>query len=672
MFEILPLVILIASGLVILSVLTSVIAFRIGAPLLLLFLALGLAVGEDGLGIQFDDARVAYFIGSIALAVILFDSGFNTRFETISRSWGPALVLSTVGVLLTTALVGAATHYLSGLSWLASLLLGAIVSSTDAAAVFFLLRVGGLKIRERVRATLEVESGSNDPMAVFLTIALVELIVAGANREAAVIELALAFVSQIGIGAVAGFAGGWAITKIVNRLTLEPGLYPVMMLGLALFLFALTSLIGGSGFLAVYIAGILAGNMGRRAMPLLRRFQDGLTWMCQIAMFLMLGLLASPSAFGQIVVQAIFVALFLIFIARPVAVWLCLLPFGFTREETAFISWVGLRGAVSILLAIVPMMAQIPVGQAFFNIAFIIVLTSLLVQGWTISPMARWLGLVVPPAIGPVEKLELELPGNAHHELVVYRIVEDSPVAAGERIPRWARPSLILRGGRSMRLHEAGKLRPGDYVYIFAAPRFTPLLDRLFASPVELTESDTEFFGDFSFPAGSKLGDLAQQYDIEIDEERREKTIADILAADIGSDIHRGDRMTLGKVELIVRDVNDDGKVVTVGLSLAPQETGRRRLPLFQNLAEIRSTIRKRFRERRESKADGKSGAPEAATAVAGDGASSTPVAAAQGTSAEDTPTPAMSAEVEEVRPARSRSRSKDGNGAQAPSPEKT
>ena len=598
MLDPLTIVLLVASGLLVLAVLTSLIAYRIGAPLLLVFLAFGLAVGEDGLGIEFDNAPVAFFIGSVALALILFDSGFNTRLETVARASWPALVLATLGVLLTTGLVGVVTHYLSGLSWPASFLLGAIISSTDAAAVFFLLRVGGLKLRERVRATLEVESGANDPMAVFLTITLVEMIVSGAGRDQAFLDFAGIFFAQIGLGAVMGLLGGWLIAQAINRVQLEPGLYPVIVIGLALLLFAVTSQIGGSGFLAAYIGGLMSGNFGTRSMPMLRRFQDGVSWLCQIGMFLMLGLLATPSGFGLIWVQGLFIAFFLILIGRPIAVWLCLLPFGFKREETAFISWVGLRGAVSILLAITPMMAGIPVGQAFFNIAFIVVLTSLVVQGWTIRPMARWLGILVPPEIGPVEKVELELPGAARHELVVYRITENSPVGTGERIPRWARPSLIVRAGRSLRPHEAGRLQVGDLVYIFAAPRYIRLLDRLFAGRVEITDTDAEFFGDFAFPGTTSLGDIARQYNLEVDDTDAEKTVAELLIQRYGEDIHRGDRLTLGQVELIVRDVTDDNRVARVGVSLAPQERAAR-LPLFQNLEEITTNLRARLAGRR-------------------------------------------------------------------------
>ncbi|MCT8970993.1 potassium/proton antiporter [Microbaculum marinisediminis] len=587
--------ILISSALLVLAVLTSLIAFRIGAPLLLLFLGIGLLVGVDGLGLSFDNAPVAYFIGSVALAVILFDSGFNTRFETASRALWPSLTLATVGVLLTTALVGVVVHVLGGLSWRASLLLGAIVSSTDAAAVFFLLRVGGIKIRERVRATLEVESGSNDPMAVFLTATLVDMIVAGPEVGAPLAAFLEAFVRQIGFGAVAGIGGGWLIATTINRLRLEPGLYPAIVLGMALLMFALVSLSGGSGFLTVYLAGMMTGNLGRQGMPLLRRFQDGLTWLSQIGMFLILGLLATPSEFGKIWVQGIVVALFLMLVARPLAVWLCLLPYRFTREETAFISWVGLRGAVSILLAILPMMAAIPAGQAFFNIAFIVVLTSMMLQGWTIRPVAKKLGLVVPPDIGPVEKVELELPGRATHELVAYHIVEDSPVATGERIPRWARPSLIVREGRSMKPLEAGPPRVGDYVYIFTAPRYIRLLDRLFASAVALDETDRVYFGDFALDGKASMADIAHEYGVTLPEDPGDTTLADFLTREFGSDPRRGDRIVLGPIELIVRDIGDDDDIETVGLSLAPVEPTRRRLPMFWNIDEIEEGLRQRY-----------------------------------------------------------------------------
>ncbi|ESR24601.1 potassium/proton antiporter [Lutibaculum baratangense] len=570
MFDPLFVAILIGSSLLVLAVATSLIAFRIGAPLLLVFLALGLAVGEDGLGLDFDNAGVAYSIGSVALVLILFDAGFNTRTETLRRAAWPALTLSTVGVVMTTCILAAAVHLLFDLDWLPSLLLGAIVSSTDAAAVFFLLRIGGVRIRERVRATLEVESGSNDPVAVFSTLALLGLIATEGEAGAGVLTLVSQFVLQMGLGAVGGYLGGHLIGQTMKRLQLEAGLYPVLVLGLALMAFATTSLLGGSGFLAAYVAGLVSARYTTRATPMLRRFQEGLTWLSQIVMFLLLGLLATPSHFGAILLPGLITAAILILVARPLAVTACLLPFGFSATEIAFVSWVGLRGAVSILLAIAPILAGLDVGQAFFNIAFIIVLTSLVVQGWSIRPLARRLGLVVPPTIGPVEKVELELPGHATHELIVYRVVDGSPVSRGERLPRWARPSLVVRDNRSMRHHEAGRLAPGDLVYIFSSPRTIRLLDRLFASPVAIDEDDTEYFGEFVLQGDAPLAAVAHEYGMGIEAEDGQQTIGQYLSRRLGADTHRGDRIAVGRIELIVRDLSDDGAVTRVGLSVLP------------------------------------------------------------------------------------------------------
>jgi potassium/hydrogen antiporter len=571
MVETMLLVILVSAGLIVVSILTSLIAFRVGAPLLLIFLAIGLLAGEDGIGgIPFENAEAAYLVGSVALAIILFDSGFGTGWRTFRAAAGPAVVLATAGVALTASFLSVAAHFLLGLPWLESLLVGAIVGSTDAAAVFFLLRVGGITIRERVRATLEVESGANDPMAIFLVVGLVELIVAGAGLETLTWSLARAFGLQMGLGLLLGIAGGYAIVQGVNRTQLEPGLYPLVVLSSALVLFGITGLLGGSGFLAVYVAGLVAGNMRIHALPHLRRFQEGMTWLSQLVMFLTLGLLATPSEFAAIALPVLGVAIALIFVARPLAVALCLLPFGFRRNEIVFVGWVGLRGAVSILLAILPIIGGLPQGQMLFNAAFMIVLTSLLVQGWTIRPLARWLGLSVPPSLGPLEKVELELPGAAHYELVVYRIAPGSPVARGGRIPRWARPSLVVRDGHVMRLHHAGRLEAGDYVYIFTAPAHLRLLDRLFASPLEVGSGDVEFWGDLSIEPTAAMGSLARAYGFDVPDDQAGMTIAAFIAKRLGGAAEVGDRLAFGPVELIVRAIDEGGRVTELGLALVP------------------------------------------------------------------------------------------------------
>jgi cell volume regulation protein A len=570
MIDAMLVVILVSAGLLVLSVVTSVVAFRLGAPLLLLFLGIGLLAGEDGIGgIPFDGSEEAFFVGSVAIAIILFTSGFETRWTAFRQAAAPAIVLATLGVVLTTGLVGVAARLILGLGWLEALLLGAIVGSTDAAAVFFLLRVGGITIRDRVRSTLEVESGSNDPMAIFLVVTLLELVVADAGLATVGASLLQAFALQMGLGLATGLAGGWVVVQVINRTALEPGLYPVAVMGGIAVLFAGTGLLGGSGFLAVYVAGLVVGNMPVRATPYLHRFQEGFTWLAQIVLFLTLGLLATPSTFGAILVPVVAVACVLIFVARPIAVGLCLWPFGFRRNEVVFMSFVGLRGAVSILFAILPITAGLEHGQLLFNAAFIVVLVSLVVQGWTIAPFARWLEVVVPPIAAPAERVELELPGTAQHELVVYHITDGSPVAKGQRLPRWARPALVVRDGRSLSVHLAGRLAPDDYVYIFTNPSFIPLLDRLFASRSPLADADREFYGELAIAPAAAIAAVARSYGITLQALSDEETVAAFLARQFDGRVEVADRLALGPIDLIVRRVDEQGEPVEIGLSLA-------------------------------------------------------------------------------------------------------
>ncbi|MGI6856556.1 potassium/proton antiporter [Mesorhizobium sp. 1B3] len=607
------LVTLVGTALVVAAAFSSLIAFRFGAPLLLLFLGIGLATGTDGLGIDFDNAHLAYFASSLALAVILFDSGFGTPVAALRHAALPAVSLATIGVAATTLIFGVAAYYVTAFSWLESFLLGAAVASTDAAAVFFLLRAGNLNIRERVRSTLEIESGSNDPIAIFLTITLVEVIAAGTDPEAEVLILDIigGFVLQMAIGAAVGYLGGKAIVRLVDRLNLDQGLLPIFVLTLSLAVFAAAGAIGGSGFLAVYLAGLVAGNSQIRAVAVLKRFQNGMSWLAQIIMFLVLGLFATPSQFGAILLSAILLGLFLIFVARPMAVWLCLLPFRFPRNETAFISWVGLRGAVSILLAITPILGGLEHGRAIFNIAFIVVLVSLVVQGWTIGPIARRLGLVVPARLGPLNKVELELPGSAHHELLAYTVVPGSPVARGQRIPRWARPSLVVRDGRSMRFQDMGRLSAGDHVYIFVPDRYPRLLDRLFASKADVDPEDEDFFGAFAVDPARPADELALAYGAELSEAERRLSIDALIRERLAGRVEYGDRVPMGPIELIVRDVDDKGRITGVGLSVEPAPPPPR-VPFFLSLGELSDSaiaivnkLRKRSRGKDEIQTDG-------------------------------------------------------------------
>ncbi|MGL3607126.1 potassium/proton antiporter [Rhizobium sp. G187] len=590
---------LVATALVLLAAFSSLIAFRFGAPLLLLFLSIGLGAGVDGLGIRFDNFGLAYVIGSLALAVVLFDSGYGTSLQSFRLSAAPALTMATLGVLLTTGLVGVAAALLFGFTYPEGFLLGAILASTDAAAVFFLLRIGGINIRDRVRSALEVESGTNDPMAIFLAIALVDLIASGNGTEGLSLNLLLLFVEHMGIGMVMGLAGGVLIVFILRRMHIEQGLAPIFMLALSLMIFSFTGLIGGSGFLAVYVAGIYAGSRKLPSTVAISRFQDGMTWLAQIVMFLVLGLLATPSQFPAILLPAILLALFLMFIARPLAIWLCLLPYDFTQRETGFIAWVGLRGAVSILLGIVPVIGKMENGEVFFNTAFIVVMISLVLQGWTIKPLAKRLGLIIPPRIGAIDKVELDLPGSANHELLAYRVVAGSPVLRGERIPRWAMPSLVIRDGKSMRYQYAGRLRENDQVYLFIAPSYSKLLDRLFASEVPVEEDDGEFFGTFAISPSTLVKNLDEAYGpLSISDAERGKTVTEMMTQRVGGRADYADRVRLGPIVLIVRDIDENGHISSVGVSLEPVEPATT-WPIFLNIRELAHAVRDHLRQKR-------------------------------------------------------------------------
>jgi potassium/hydrogen antiporter len=392
--------------LLLLSVLASKVSDRFGIPALLVFLALGMLAGSDGLGrIYFDDAALAQFVGVTALALILFSGGLDTDWYSIRPVLKYGLALSTLGVLLTTLIVGLFAQVVLRSSLLEGLLLGAIVSSTDAAAVFSVLRSKGISFKGQLMPLLELESGSNDPMSVFLTIGLVQLLTQPATSLA---SLMLLFGLQMSLGVIAGYVFGKGIVFLVNHLRLQyEGLYPVLTLSSVLLAFGLTNLIGGSGFLAVYLAGVIAGNHEFIHRRSLLRFHDGLAWLMQIAMFLTLGLLVFPARLVPIIGAGLLIAFFLMLIARPLSVFFSLLPArALSVREKMLVSWVGLRGAVPIVLATYPLLAKIPQADLIFNVVFFIVLTSVLLQGTTISLMARWLRVDAPEqrkSIFPIE-----------------------------------------------------------------------------------------------------------------------------------------------------------------------------------------------------------------------------------------------------------------------------
>jgi cell volume regulation protein A len=561
--------ILLGALLVLAGILSSLVAMRFGAPLLLVFLILGMLAGEAGPGgIKFDDVHTTYLVGSIALALILFDGGLRTRFATFRSVFAPALVLATIGVLLTAALTAPAARYMLGLGWIEALLVGAVVASTDAAAVFFLIHVRGLRLRPRVGATLEVESGSNDPFAVFLTIVLIELLLSGEGSWQHVLGT---LAEQAVLGTILGIVGGRTIVLALNRLGLAQGLHAPFVATGALVIFGLASFAHASGFLAVYLAGLVVGNRPTRAHNTVVVFLDAVTWLAQIVMFVLLGLLAWPDRLAEHALPALAVALTLMVFARPATVFLCLAPFRFSWREKLFISWVGLRGAVGIFLASMPLMVGLPKAQLFFDVGFVVVLVSLLVQGWTIAWAARRLHIALPRHDPLPRRVELDLPGQLAQEIVGYPLGPNSPYLRRHLLPSWARPTLVVRDELILTPAEAEPVRQGDYVYLLAPPEKAQALDRFFVDMPLPIAPDPHLLGDFFVSGAVTLGALAEIYGLSVTPEEAATSLTDHFATQLGRVPKAGDTSPLDTIVLVVHAVEDD-RVSAVGLRLPEEE----------------------------------------------------------------------------------------------------
>ena len=494
----------------------------------------------------------------------------RTRFQTFRSVLAPALVLATLGVLLTAGITGLVAHLALGLGWLQALLLGAVVASTDAAAVFFLLHARGLRLRPRVSATLEVESGTNDPFAIFLTVLLVEILLLGEQSWKSVV---LTLVHEMIVGGIIGVIGGRIIVIVLNRVGLAQGLHAPFVATTVLVVFGIAEATHASGFLAVYLAGLIVGNQPTRAHNTVVVFLDAITWLAQIVMFVLLGLLAWPGRLGYSVGAALLVAVALMLIARPAAVFICLAPFGYSWREKLFISWVGLRGAVGIFLASVPLLVGLPFSFLVFDVAFIVVVVSLLVQGWSIGFAARKLDVWFPRADPLPRRVELDLPGQLAQELVGYSVAANSPYLRRGLLPSWAKPTLVIRNERVHTPEEAEAVRQGDYVYLLAPPEKAQALDRFFVDVSPASRPDPRLLGDFFVSGDATLGALADIYGLQIAPDHAEQSLADYFAEERGGAVKQNDILMLGPVGLLAHRV-EGGRVTTVGLQLDEPDEG--------------------------------------------------------------------------------------------------
>ena len=579
---------LVGALLIFASIMASTLSARLGVPLLLLFLIVGMLAGEDGiLGIEFAQYGLANFVGQAALACILLDGGLRTSFKSFRVGLKPAITLATWGVLATVIILGIFVTWLLDVDWRLGLLMAAIVGSTDAAAVFSLLRNGGVKLNDRVQATLELESGANDPLAILLVTGLIALNVDPAGQT--ILGFLGLLLQQLGFGLGMGLLFGYLLSRLLPKIHLAEGMYAILIMSAGLAVFAATNLIGGSGFLAIYLTGVLIGNHKVRSTEHVMRVMDSFAWLSQAVLFVVLGLLVTPSHVIDVWYYSVAIAAFMIFIARPIAVYISVKPFKFKDREIGFISWVGLRGAVPITLAILPVMAGIDGAFMLFDIAFGVVVLSLVLQGTTIPFMANLFKVRIPSNKDPEEEHEVWVSDKASITLYEFEVksgafaIDRHPMAISKRIsPNEISVFALVRRQHIIVVDENTKLKCGDRVWYAMTGNHATQIAKIFNDTTLDHKAMDDFYGDWLLSPSVKLGDLPFFTSIMASESLVDKlksksedsaksmwdqTVAEYINDSLEIKPVSGDTVDINdEWSLVIKEVDDKGKLRTIGL----------------------------------------------------------------------------------------------------------
>ena len=577
------------------AILASRLSSFFGTPLLLLFLAIGMLTGEDGiiLHIHYTDYNSAFFIANMMLAIILLDGGLRTSFQTMKNVASESTLLATIGVVLTSGITGAITYLILDVSMIQALLLGCIVGSTDAAAVFSLLgKDKNVTLKSNVSSTLQIESATNDPMAILLTTTMIAF---ASMKATSLTDALIFFVKQFGFGILLGVFFGFVTRFIVGLISLGVGLYSIFVIGLGLIGFAITAYVGGSGFLAIFIIGMCVGNQKTRPVSYILPVSEGFTWLAQITLFLLLGLLVSPHEMVNYTYQGVVVAIVITLIARPVAVFLCMKPFfrAYSNKDLLFMSWVGLRGSVPIVLAIYPVFEQLENPQLYFNVAFVVVIVSLLFQGSLILPVSKLLKVYAPSVVTPLTKSDVGIMLSNDYELLNYRIKEDSFDNAPLRtipFPKGTTIAAVFRDGKMIKCHGDTTIKKEDIISMIGTDADETLLSSLFSHTLKPKKHPT-YHGDKIYSASTPMVDLAQQFDFELTTYEKTLTLGDLMSYHIGGYPQPGDTVNLIKVSLVVVDLEGD-KIRRAGLYLAHERTAE-----FERLRKAKLNLQRSEKE---------------------------------------------------------------------------